>query len=132
MKNLDKINLLVGSQSELLGQILSEDWVLFDCFNDYKIVFVNEKLNKSIIAKIHYTDQDCIEVIDSIWVYNGIYSEKQKTSISSEDLIIHANSLLNQKQTIGYTCVDCGEAFSKNQPYLCTFCNSKHIVPFEL
>jgi hypothetical protein len=132
MINLDKISLFVGCKSELLREVLSEDWVSFDCFNDYKIAFINKTMNKSIIAKVHYTETDCSEVINNIWVYDGIYNETEKTSISAENIISHVNSLLNKKQIVGYTCLDCGEAFIKKEPYLCTSCNSKHIVPFEL
>ena len=75
MKNLDKINLFIGAKSELLREVLSEDWKTFDCFNDYKIVFINKTINKSIIVKISYPEADLAETINDIWLIDYLYSE---------------------------------------------------------
>lgn len=55
-------------------------WEIIDCFNDYKWVWVNYFLNKSIVAKTEIVDEDVLgnEMIVNIWWYEGIYSEKSQ------------------------------------------------------
>ena len=52
-------------------------WIMIDCFNDYKWAWVNHALNKSIVAKTTWLDEDCLgdEFITDIWSYDGIYSD---------------------------------------------------------
>lgn len=52
-------------------------WKVVPCFNDYKWVWVNESINKSIIAKVEMVDDDFpfIELIYSIWAIDHVYSE---------------------------------------------------------
>jgi len=56
---------------------IEKGWQSVDCFNDYKYVWVNNNLNKSIIAKIDMVDDEILgnEVINSIRYFEGIYSE---------------------------------------------------------
>ena len=77
MITLDKINLFVGSQYELLREVLNGEWKEVSCFNDYKVAFVNESQNKSIIGKV-YLSEDGFEIIDSIWIIDGIYTDFQQ------------------------------------------------------
>jgi hypothetical protein len=52
-------------------------WEMVDCFNDYKWVWTKLDLNKSIVAKVDFVDDEILgnEVVNSIWWYDGIYSE---------------------------------------------------------
>ena len=54
-------------------------WEMIDCFNDYKYVWVNHSLNKSIVAKTEMIDNDSLgnEIIANISWFDGIYSEKK-------------------------------------------------------
>lgn len=62
------------------NDLKSEGYVMIDCFNDYKWAWVNHALNKSIIAKTTWLDEDCLgdEFITDIWSYDGIYSDSWK------------------------------------------------------
>jgi len=56
-------------------------WEMVECFNDYKWAWIHNSLNKSIIAKVDWTEDDklidkgFIEIINSIWYFEGIYKE---------------------------------------------------------
>jgi hypothetical protein len=69
---------------------IDKGWEAFDCFNDYKHAWVNHSLNRSIVAKIEMIDNEYLGnvIVDSIWWYEGIYSETyEKSSIDIEILI---------------------------------------------
>ena len=55
----------------------SKGWDMIPCFNDYKYVWINILLNKSIIAKIEIVDDSSLgnEMIVDIWCIDFIHSE---------------------------------------------------------
>jgi hypothetical protein len=58
--------------------LISKGWKQISCFNDYKYVWINEAANKTIVAKIDMIDNgfdECAEIINQIWYFEGIYSE---------------------------------------------------------
>jgi hypothetical protein len=49
-------------------------WQMVDCFNDYKWAWTRVDLNKSIIVKVDFVE-DNFEVVNSITSIDGVYSE---------------------------------------------------------
>ena len=51
-------------------------WITIDCFNDYKLVWANHLINKSIVAKSQMIDDINLgyEIVVNIWWFEGIYS----------------------------------------------------------
>lgn len=75
--NLDEF---VGWPLNVVNKYFTEKgWQMVACFNDYKWAWVNTLLNKSIIAKSEMVDNEALgnEIVESIWWYDGIYSESE-------------------------------------------------------
>lgn len=56
---------------------IDKGWEMVDCLNDYKWVWVNRRLNKSIIAMTEIIDDEILgnEIIHKIYTINSIYKE---------------------------------------------------------
>lgn len=75
----------IGRPVQDLHNLLTENgWKMIECFNDYKWVWVNHNLNKSIIAKTEFTDAG-VEEINSMFEYKGIYMEYGQRCLSEEE-----------------------------------------------
>lgn len=73
--NLDEF---IGWPIQFVDKYFREKgWNMIECFNDYKWAWTNNKINKSIVAKVELIDDDVqfSEVVISIWYFDGIYKE---------------------------------------------------------
>ena len=62
----------------LSNYLEDKGWKKVDCFNDYKYAWISHSLNKSIIAKIEFVDEDALgnEMVIDVWSFEGVYSDK--------------------------------------------------------
>ncbi len=75
---LFNLNEFIGYPVFVVNKYFKEKaWQMIECFNDYKWVWVNNEIGKSIIAKVEIIDNETLgnEVIDIIYWYEGIYKE---------------------------------------------------------
>lgn len=87
----EELQQFVGkSERDIWLYLHGKGWVSFDCFNDYKTVWINKALNKSIVARVSPSCEItpefvAIMIIESIWSYDGIYTDIPKGIITPAD-----------------------------------------------